>query len=103
MLRNDDKENQFYNGWTWDHYIGAFLVLCPDGTNPVSWYNIPGTVHDSLVAYVRKIYNKLEELINTTGGRCTVDSAFSCKNYPFLIKFSKPSVDVTIDKIEMAE
>ena len=28
----EDVQNRFYNGWTFDHYIGAVLVFCPDGT-----------------------------------------------------------------------
>lgn len=32
---HDDEQNQFDNGWTCDHYIGAVLVFCPDGTIPI--------------------------------------------------------------------
>ena len=36
------------------------------------------------------VYNKLEKVFQRTWGKCTVDSAFSKRNYPFLIK-SGPS------------
>ena len=30
---DDDIQNRFYNGWTCDHYIGAVIVFCPNGTH----------------------------------------------------------------------
>ena len=47
---DDDVQTRFYNGWTCNHYIGAVLVFCPDGTIPICCYNVPGTVHDSNIA-----------------------------------------------------
>ena len=83
-------QNNFYNGWTHDHYVGAVIVFCPDGTIPICCYNVPGSVHDSMIAEMGNVYNKLEKVFQRTGGKCTVDSAFSKRNYPFLIK-SGPS------------
>ena len=57
---DDDEQNRFYNGWTCDHYIGAVLVFCPDCTIPICCYDVPGTVHDSLIATISKIYDKLK-------------------------------------------
>eukprot|EP00804_Cyclotella_cryptica_P010121 CCRYP_018494-RA/>CCRYP_018494-RA protein AED:0.03 eAED:0.03 QI:578/1/1/1/0/0/2/26/188 len=99
----DDVQNRFYNGWTCDHYIGAVLVFCPDGTIPICCYNVPGTVHDSNIALMGNIYSKLETVYNETGAKCTVDSAFARNNYPFLIKSCKPSLDMTIDEMEIAK
>jgi len=99
----DDVQNRFYNGWTCDHYIGAILVFCPDGTIPMCCYNVPGTVHDSNIALLGNIYSKLETVYNQTGAKCTVDSAFARNNYPFLIKSCKPSLDMTIDEMEIAK
>jgi hypothetical protein len=64
---DDDKQNRFYNRWTCDHYIGAVLVFCPDGTIPICWYNVAGTVHDSLIATIGKIYDKLKVIYERTG------------------------------------
>ena len=100
---NDDVQNRFYNGWVGDHYIGAVFVFCPDGTIPICCYNVPGTVHDSNIAIIGNIYNKLEAMYNLTGGKCTVDSAFARNNYPFLIKSRKPLPDMTLDEIELAK
>ena len=59
---NDEEQNCYYNGWTYDHYVNAVLVFCPDGTIPLCCYNVPGTVHDSMVAIIGNIYNKLENV-----------------------------------------
>ena len=99
---DDNVQNQFYNGWTCDHYVSAVLVFCPDGTIPICCYNVPGTVHDSKIAQIGKIYDKLQEIHTATGACCTVDSAFAKNDYPFLIKSNKPSVDMTADEVAIA-
>lgn len=82
-------QNRFYNGWTHDHYVTNVLCFCPDGTIPIAAYNCPGSFHDSTVADWGNIYTKLAEVHQRTGGKCTVDSAFSRGRYPFLIKSSQ--------------
>ncbi len=96
---DDDVQNRFYNGWTCDPYIGAVLVFCPNGTIPICCYDVPGTVHDSNIAVIRNIYEKLEAIYNLTGGKCTVDSAFTRNTYPFLIKSRKPLPDLMTLKL----
>ena len=56
-------QKNFYNGWTHDHYVGAVIVFCPDGTIPICCYNVPGSpVHDSMIAErMGNVYNKLEQ------------------------------------------
>jgi hypothetical protein len=56
---DDGIQNRFYNGWTCHDYSGAVLVFCPDQTIPICCYNVPGTVHDSNIAVIRNIYDKL--------------------------------------------
>jgi hypothetical protein len=46
-------------------------------------------VHDSTVAEWGNVYQRLENVYNLCGGRCAVDSAFSMKRYPFLVKSSQ--------------
>lgn len=82
-------QGRFYNGWTHGHYIGCVIVFCPDGTIPIVCYNAPGSMHDSSVAEAGKVYEKLVGVFESVGGMCTVDSAFSKANYPFLIKSSQ--------------
>ena len=71
------KENNFYNGWKHDHYVGAVIVFCPDGTIPICCFNIPGSVHDSLVAEWGCVHDKLGRVYDRCGGKCTVDSSLS--------------------------
>ena len=98
---DDDEQNMFYNGWTCDHYVSAVFVFCPDGSIPICCYTVPGSVHDSAIAGMGEIYEKLEEVYNRTGGCCTVDSAFARTNHPFLIKSGNESVDMTHEEIEI--
>jgi DDE superfamily endonuclease len=86
---NNTIQNNYYNGWTHDHYVSCVIVFCPDGTIPIICFNVPGSVHDSKVAEWGNIYQKLEAVYERTGARCTVDSAFSLSNKPFLIKSSQ--------------
>ena len=82
-------QNLFYNGWTHDHYVGGVFCFCPDGTIPIACYNVPGSIHDSKIAELGNIYEKLEDVFNRTGARCTADSAFSRTRAPFIIKSSQ--------------
>jgi hypothetical protein len=43
-------QERFYNGWTHDHYVSSVLCFCPDGTIPIAYVNIPGSIHDSQIA-----------------------------------------------------
>ena len=71
-------QNNFYNGWTHDHYVSAVLVFCPDGTIPIACFNVPGSVHDSTIAEWGNNYGKLETVYNSpVRGKYMVDSAFS--------------------------
>ena len=90
-------QNMFYNGWTHDHYVSAVFVFCPDGTIPIATYNVPGCFHDSTIAEWGKIYEKLGNVWDMVGGKCTVDSAFSKKNNPFLIKSSQTDPEFNDD------
>ena len=66
---DDDEQNNFYNGWQCDHFVNAVLVFCPDGTIPICCYNVPGTQHDSKIAYIGGIYDKLKKVYDSTGWR----------------------------------
>lgn len=83
---NTAIQERFYNGWTHDHYVTSVFCFCPDGTIPIAFFNVPGSVHDSQVAELGNIYAKLEEVYNSTGGKCCVDSAFSNHKKDYLLK-----------------
>jgi hypothetical protein len=83
---NFEIQERFYNGWTHDHYVTSVFCFCPDGTIPIAFFNVPGSVHDSQVADLGGIYDKLEKVYATTGGKCCVDSAFGNVARDFLLK-----------------
>ena len=86
---NSTIQEQFYNGWMHDHYVTSVLCFCPDGTIPIAAFNMPGSFHDSTVAEYGGVYAKLGEMFDKYGVKCTADSAFGAKTYPFLIKSSQ--------------
>jgi hypothetical protein len=51
-------QEQYYNGWTHDHYVSSVICVCPDGTIPIVFVNVPGAVQDSQVADYGNIYHK---------------------------------------------
>ncbi len=51
--------------------------------------NAPGSWHDSEIAANCKVYDKLQLVYDRTGGIAVVDSAFSKKRCPFMIKSGK--------------
>jgi hypothetical protein len=79
-------QERYYNGWTQDHYVTSVFCFYPDGTIPIAFFNVPGSVHDSQVADFGNIYNKLEDVYLLTGGKCCVDSAFGNVNRNHLYK-----------------
>lgn len=82
-------QERFYNGWTHDHYVTSVLCFCPDGTIPIAYFNAPGSFHDSKVARIGGVYDKLRAVYDANGGKCTADSAFcGGENYNFIIKSS---------------
>jgi hypothetical protein len=87
-------QEHFYNGWTHDHYVSSVLCFCPDGTIPIAYVNIPGTVHDSQIADYGDIFDKLEMVYQWDGGQCTIDSAFGNVNREFLIKSSQELIHI---------
>jgi hypothetical protein len=66
--------------------VTSVFCFCPDGTIPIAFFNSPGSVHDSQVAELRKIYSKLEHMYKMTGEKCCVDSAFGSIERDFLLK-----------------
>ena len=82
-------QERFYNGWTHDHYVTSVFCFCPDGTIPIAFFNVPGSVHDSQVAELGKIYGKLEHVYNTSGGKCCVDSSFGNIEREYLLKLGQ--------------
>jgi hypothetical protein len=66
---NTEIQACFYNGWTHGHYVTSVFVFCPDGTIPIAFFNVPGSVHVSQVAHWGKVYDKLGAVYDETGGK----------------------------------
>ncbi len=60
-------QNLYNNGWAHDHFITNVLVFPQDGTIHMSYFNVPGCIHDSQVAEWGNIYTKLETIFDTHG------------------------------------
>ena len=81
-------QNMYYNGWTHGHYINNIFVFACDGKIRISLQNCPGTFHDSTMSDYG-VYDKMEQLYRSTGGKVVVDSAFKIPTGNFLIKSSQ--------------
>ena len=95
---NIEIENDFYKGWICNHHVGTVFVFCPDRTIPICTFNVPGSVHDSKIAAIGRIYRKLNKVFIHMGGKCCIDSAFAKWMHECLIKSGKK--DVTDNAIE---
>jgi hypothetical protein len=79
-------QERFYNGWTHDHYVTSIFCFCSDGMIPISFFNVPGSVHNSQVAEFGNTYNKLEEVHHLYGAKWCVDLAFGHVMRAYLYK-----------------
>ena len=91
---SDDVQNNFYNGWTHDHYVSNLFLFSPDGKIRKYFLNAPGCWHDSTLAHASGIYNELDNIFDAHGGaQIVVDSAFSKDNRPSLVKSHQNIMD----------
>jgi len=51
--------------------------------------NASGSWHDSEIATNCRLYDKLQSVFDSSGGKAVVDSAFSKRGCPFMIKSGK--------------
>jgi hypothetical protein len=79
-------QEDFCNGLTHDHYVTSVFCFCPDGTIPIAFFNVPGSVYDSQVVELGRMYQKLEQVYKITGGKCCDDSAFGNMERDYLLK-----------------
>jgi hypothetical protein len=70
-----------------DHFVSCVFV--PSGVLVACALNAPGSWHDSEIAAICKLYDKLQSVYDRTGGVAVVDAAFSKKHCPFMIKSGK--------------
>ena len=63
--------------------MSSVLCFCPDGTIPIAYVNVPGSVHDSQVADYDGVYEKLEDVFLHTGAKCTLTLLLEQENKNF--------------------
>src|SRR5210317_1550461 len=85
---DQDTQRRFFNSWKASHFVKALLVFCPDGTIPIAVFNVPGCVHDSKIATIGGVYDKLENIYNEFGAISVGDSAFCASKGDFVIRSS---------------
>ena len=83
---DESTQSMFYNGYKCDHFITNLFLFTPDGKIAASYFNAPGSIHDSTMAKMLGIYKKIDCVYQETGGRVVADSAFqSHSSVPSLI------------------
>jgi hypothetical protein len=85
---DDVRQSHFYNGWTHSHYVANLFLFTPDGRICDAYVNSPGTTHDSTMANMSKIYDKVDAVYERFNGmaKIVVDSAFASDERDSLIK-----------------
>jgi DDE superfamily endonuclease len=90
---NEREQNMFFNGWTHDHYVTSLFLFSPDGRIRASFLNCPGAWHDSTLALMSGIYDKIDEVYARDRMRVVVDSAFSKESRDSLLKSHQNNID----------
>jgi hypothetical protein len=83
---NTAIQERFYNGCTHDHYVTSVFCFWPNRTIPNAFFNVPRSVHYSQVVELGNIYEKLEQVYDSMGEKCCVDSAFSNHKKDYILK-----------------
>ena len=82
---NYAEQNHNYNGYASGTYINAVYVFAPDGRIRICAINCPGSMHDSIMSNYG-VYRKMEAIHLRDKASVLVDSAFSLKAAPYIIK-----------------
>ena len=90
---SNNQQNNFYNGWTHDHYVTNLFLFSLDGKIRSAYFNAPGVLHDSTMATWSATYDDIESVYNVTGGQVVVDSAFSAISSPAMISSYQSNSD----------
>jgi hypothetical protein len=92
---DEEIQNAYYNGWLHSHFVGCISVFAPSRVIVRCTVNAPRSWHDSYISEIGGLYETLRNVYSTTGRIAVVDSAFSKKRCPFLIKSGKGKVGET--------
>ncbi|CAJ1927973.1 unnamed protein product [Cylindrotheca closterium] len=90
---NAGLQRIFYNAWKADTFVKGVFAFVPDGKIVIAYFNVPGSVHDSQLAYLGNIYGKLKSVYDQCGGIAVGDSAFAACERDYIIKSSANNKD----------
>ena len=90
---NERQQNNFYNGWTHEHYVTNLFLFSPDGKIRFSYFNAPGVLHNFTMAIWSSIYDQNEMVYKDTGKKVVVDSAFASKKSNAMLKSHQNNLD----------
>jgi DDE superfamily endonuclease len=95
LERAGDKttQNNFYNGWTHNHYVSNLFLFSPDGKIRACYINAPGTFHNSTMANMSKIDDLIDDIYAKMGSKIVVDSAFAADNRKSVYKSHQNNID----------
>ena len=69
-------QNRYYNSWKESHQVTNLFVFAPNGKICAVYMNAPGCIHDSTMATLGGIYEKIDAVFDETSYRVVADSAF---------------------------
>ena len=78
-------QNRFYNGWLHSHFICSLFLFSPDGRVRATYFNAPGTMHDSTMAEWSGVCDALDGIYNQYRLRIVADSAFASEQHPSIL------------------
>ena len=84
-------------------YVTSVFCFWLDGTIPIAFFNIPGSVHDSQVTEFGNIYNKLEKVYLLTGAKCYIDSAFGKVSREYFYKSCQDHVGSSVPRCKLSK
>ena len=90
---NERQQNNFYNGWTYEHYVTNLFLSSLDGKICSSYFNAPGVLHNSTMAIWSSICDQIEMVYRDTGKKVVVASAFKSKKSNAMLKSHQNNVD----------
>ena len=91
---NEHEQSMFYNNWTHNHYVSCLFLFFLNGQIGACYINAPGTCHDSLLAKMGGVYEKVDQMFAAMGGKIIVNSAFArTKHRASLVKSYQSNVD----------
>jgi hypothetical protein len=73
--------------------VSNLFLFSPDGKIRACYINAPGTFHDSTMANMSGIYDKIDNLYRRLGSKVVVDSAFLADNRQSVYKSHQNNID----------